>query len=486
MGLFGMSQSGKDAQNNLNALAGVLFGNGGEMADRSGNANNLAEFYTPILERLYKSLYENDAAFNPNATPDNWTGLGKTALPSIQTAMDNGVARYNGIVDPAFRGITSANATADQRRPYLDDAGTRVQSNKDDNGSTINWAANTMGARNDDASGEVRRSIGSTRDALTGDSNDTLGGIQTFNGRNFDTLSNALSDWYGGMGDRVNTELDPDNAAAARSTAPARAAALRRMRASGVAPDSVEGDALLGRVDSARARAFEDNRSTNIDKLNSLRREEFGIGSDLLQKKMANSEGLERDKLATRLSLGKDAADRTQAETLRSALYNNDLTKDWSTQTRANNDRYADQMEQFDQLMADEALGTRDRQQQDWQNAMTHTQAGNATDQNNVTLEGQRFGTGQGVYDKQLQQYLTGAQGLQGLWTGQQGYALGNNGQAQNGWVAAAQPYQQIYQNEAANSNWLGKGLMSLSGTAASGFTSGLGGGAAKKWFGGK
>lgn len=481
MGLFGMSQSGKDAQNSLTGIAGSLNGNGNEMSGRSGSADDLASFYLPILEQLYKNLYDTD--FNPYSGQDDWASAGARALPSIQTAIDNGTSRFNGVVDPAFRGISSAGAVADQRRPYLDYAGARVQANKDDNGSTINWASNTMGGRNDDASGGIRRSISSTAERLSGDSNDTLGGIQTTNGRGFDTLSNTMSDWYGGMSDKVGTELDPQNAASARATAPARAAALRRLRASGVAPDSVEGDAILGRVDSARARAFDDNRAGVIDKQNNLRREEFGLGSDLLQKKMANSEGLERDKLATRLSLGKDAADRDQAEVLRSALYNNDLTKDWSTQTRANNDRYSDQMEQFDQLMADEALGTRDRQTQDWQNAMTHAQAGNATDQNNVSLEKQRFDTGQGIYGNKLNQYIQGVSGLQGLMTGQQGYALNNNAQAQAGWQGASQPYQSIYQNEAANSNWLGKGLLSLAGTGASAFLGGVGNGAGKSWF---
>jgi hypothetical protein len=461
MAFFGMSDDGKRARRKTEDIGQELLNEGGEASKRSrGYYARGDEMFLPQHQRI-QDQYDNGFG-----TPSQIRGWGQEAMPEVDETVGRQWDRFGKIRD-AYGNIISAGDTMSRRGEAESGIADEIGREYTNNETEINDTSRRMMAREDDASGQVSDNINKTYGGLRDESGRTYGEMRQNAGKSYDTLINAAGDYYSGMRDRVGTQLDFDNAAAARSYAPARSASLRRMRAAGVDPNSVEASSIMGRVDAARGRSFDDNRSSNIDKVNSLWKGQLDTGSELMREKNFNDQSLESARLGNEIGLSSEQGGLTRGETLRHSGTSNDIDAYRSGRMQGVTSKSSDLTRDFYGRRADEALLARGLSQEDAGNAANLEREANSMDASHLDWKNNRFQTGMQVGGANQAVKQNAINGFNGLINTQYNQANQNQGAATQNYTAAYQPYKNIYDQEQQNAGWGTKMLVGAGISAA-------------------
>ncbi len=459
MSAFGLSSNGKNAQGSLNEIPRWLmdrmkreFGLSDQMTtDGAG----LTDTYTQYLKNILSKDPSTGEAF---ASPDAIKAYGDQAMPGVDAANKDRLDRLGG-VQQTLNNVPS--------RGYVTGA-------LDTNTENLNKANFNL---TDLIKGELGRKFGDLQGLSDTAYKDT--------GKNiFDTYSREVGNVYNDYGnirdtarsgfDEATKELsklgpggDLSAAAASRSFAPMMAAAYRRLRASGVDPNSSEASGILQAVDTARGRSMDDvlskAMSDQVAQRNALtlgrtstdagyQEKQAGLARDL----QLEQAGLQRGNTANQLKSNSDIVSGRGD----SAIKNE---SDFYTRNANITDR------RNANVTADRNMGVQD----------VGLQSGMADDFNaaalqNINLNKDKFATGQTGLGLGIARQDQAGQGIG--QTGQQtsNRAVTYDQLAQQFANQASNGFQNAYQTEQASSGWLGKLLAGMGSGLLNNVTGGL------------
>lgn len=428
MGFFGLSGEGKKAKGQMDLINATNWDKAkadwGKSNDLWGKASSLR----PEVEQGYRNFRDE--------------GFGDQGLDELVNSRN---ARMKDIMS-AYNGVDPANTVAD-----------RMDAKTDEQADTINRNFDQQQADNHDTTGRLMQRNSDVAAANQGDIWNTYSGARDNSKKFFDSEKEAAGKAFGESRDLLAGQMDFNNATAARSFSPAMAATQRRLRASGVDPNSPEGIAQLQKIDIARAHSFDDNFGENIDKQNKLTMDEYGENNRLGSAALSNDNGLaieETDKVGKNRS---DAMDRNNSYDARQ----NDIT------SRNLSDQYGRTANYIDNrrndIMARDTL-----QKSEGSRNADLSREGMAVDTQNYNDK-----VGARGRDLGIQQY--GQEGLNGQMNSAYSNAntVNNSGNASAN--AAYQGNANTYQLEQANAGWGTKLLGGIAGAAMNAFLPGSG-----------
>lgn len=366
-GAFGLNDTGKNALGRMGEIPNWLYGAmvdlAGKSNDATGTGKQSLDQYSWLLSQILQNYGQPGAGFfDPSQIKD----YGAQVMPGVSGATSDRLSRLNtlqgqlsgvptgqNIQDTLYGNLTGegqyTNDMTDAMRSMLADSfskmrGTASTGNADFN-SNLKGTYDTLEQGVNDTYPYLRAASDKTFSGLGTKSDSTFGGLNDQNASLYAALVNKSGDVYGGLGgqsdalfsdlgnktgqayDSATTNIqrllpggDLRAAAAARSFAPAMAAAQRRLRTAGVDPNSPEASGILQNVDLARAHSMDDimanSNSQYIQALNSL-----GLGKNNAQNQLAlsglqNRQGLKLGDLGNQQGLRQTGFGNTRDLTL--------------------------------------------------------------------------------------------------------------------------------------------------------------------------
>jgi len=395
MSFFGLSSQGKNSRGQLENIPYILQDQmNNAFKQGAGQQQQGAGYTQQYVDYLNSILNDPNGGF---FSPDQITQYGNQAMPGVDAANTDRMARLNGLPTP----ISGADTTS------------ALQKINDQ--------------RNADYLSQLNGTITGARD----NTNRDYGGMRQLS-------QNAYSDATKNV-QRLLPTGDLAAAAAARSFAPAMAASQRRLRASGIDPNSPEASGILQSVDVARGHSMDDTMAANqgnyINQLNSM-----VLGG------MNDQNALTKAQTDITRQLGLTQGSLTMDNTNNNAGINSGI-----------------------------ATGGRNMSIQDQQLAQQLADLYNNANLQNIGLQNQRFNAGTQGLGLGLQQRNNAAGSL-----GQLGTTLTNQGQAalNSGQGFARDASSGFGENlgiEGANAGWGTKMLAGLAGGALNMFAPGAG-----------
>lgn len=256
MALFGLGDVGNNAKDQLNNLPVDLQRLMFEALSRGGlnfgRSSNLIDQNT---------AYNHDIAMTPN--PDAFAPIGdiqdygKAAMPGVDTAMQDYMRRLGLVQDTADNRASHSSVTGaiDKNIGDLGDANSALTKFGRD---TTNGAFDSLQGLSDRNFNDVNGNLNQVYDFAGKAINDNYGYARGTMGNAYDDATHNLENLLPGG--------DLAAARSARAFAPAMNAAMRRLRAAGIDPNSPEAAAILQTVDIGRARSSDDILSQNLEK----------------------------------------------------------------------------------------------------------------------------------------------------------------------------------------------------------------------------
>jgi hypothetical protein len=189
----------------------------------------------------------------------------------------------------------------------LDEQADSITGNFDNIQDTIDSTTGRMFSREENANRDIVGNIRDTATGMTGAVNDTFGGLRADNAASAGRLRGDGDAAFSSMMSELES-LKPGSEAAqaraARSFAPQTADTLARLRRSGVDPNSLQAQAVLRQVESARSRAVDDAAAEGnlryADRRNSVRGNQLDYNAQV-----------ETGRLGNEMNLGVGQVDRT-------------------------------------------------------------------------------------------------------------------------------------------------------------------------------
>lgn len=324
-------------------------------------------------------------------------------------------------------GDTNDNYQSQQDRLEAAKAATAGYRNQQNTNNTNNW-----GFQNDLAGGAFGKA--------TGETNAATGNMETLNNGVSGDLTGKSTDAYGTANSRLTGAMDANGAAAMRATAPLEASTKANLRASGIDPNSPEGISALQNVNRSRAEALDNNLSSNIAAQN-----QNTLGE------MQNNQGIKQNQLQTNLGLENNQLNQNRADTYEN--YNADANNATVANQEAQGILNSQANDQNQYANQENTVGQNQVQQGD-----VAGQTGLGYGSQNTSAEQNANNSNSGVYNT-----LQGAaQGWGNLSLGARNSNLGIN--------------QSLYNQQANNAGWLGKGLIGAGLGVASAFAKPSGG----------
>lgn len=475
MGAWNLSTEGKESKGILNQLPDWGFDQYKQMLWQAQRAAPTADWLSQFTTDQYGDMYA--AGFGD---PWQMRQLGEQILP-YQGVLDENAARI-GQMQQMYGQVPSAGQTAGNISSYIDELGGNIARSGDQSSAATNDAFQRMLASQAATHGDIVGNIGDVYGGARGDTQRLYGGLMGAGANTYGDLTKAGEGAFGemrGVAERTNPIGEFAAGRTARSFGPMMRAAMGRLRAANIDPNSPAGISALRGVEAERGRSMDDVMANYggqyADRMNQILAGEQGMkerlglgqlqfGSDLARESGAIDRNLLlgsgqqfRDELLRNLNAGQG---------LEQALLGLNLN-----QIDTNYDRAADYLGQRQNA----ALLGRNMGIEDYGNQAALLQQLNEIGMTGLGLSAQQYGMGQENMANNLN------------WRNQMLNQMANAGQQQtqnqmNWYGMANAPYQlaqnaaqQSYANERANSGWLKKGLAGIGGMALNAFLPGAG-----------
>lgn len=419
------------------------------------------------LNQLAQQYWQNQMA-NGNGTPEDIWGVGSRVMPGVPDAINARRGRLN----ESAGDFDITHGRIGDRLNWQQDAARNVEGN---NQSQLVEGYGRIGQRADASSGDIVRNIQAS-----------YGDASTLTGNGYTEMRNRATGAYGGMGASTDTAygsaekeleaLKPGGelqaARIGRSFAPAMAATSRRLRASGVDPNSGEAFNMQSRVENSRARAMDDasagategyvDRKTGM--IIGRNRDQVGI----TERGLLNDQSLDRENIGIQRDLGLSQGKDFRGEVARTQGIKNQADQGYMDSNIANRNQGYERV-----AGADAALNQ-------WDAGGYNTRAGlrdqqNAEDLTALGLSNEQFDRGMRYQNNDTSVRGQGA----GMVTNMGQSAKQNQVQGANvargfGGDASAN-YGQAWQYEAPNAGWATKALTGMAAGAMNTFMPGSG-----------
>ncbi len=389
--------------------------------------------------------------------------LGQQIQPGINDLIDRRTSRVNQ-EGTNYNAMPGVEQTIGSIGSDLSSKGARIGQNWGDIQGSIDQGFGAQRTRTADTADTIGRDTGDTFGGLLSRSDTSFGDARSNAAQGFGAIKKNAGETYDQVRQRINQGRDAQLGTTARAFAPAMAATLRRIRASGIDPNSPEAASLLQGVDTARGHAFDDSLVRTQSDLNA---------ADLAQQ--ANNQGLDLSKLSNDQTLALQNAANKQGLTVQQYLQRTNLatqTRDIQneldrTKTAADvqnlDTSFQRGQDQYDQQMNNELI-SRGLRTQDVGARNSQLENENSNEMTNQGLLDQQFQAGANLTGANNQRRDAAVSGL-GQAAGQQynvGLARGSQG-LQNA-NSALQGFGTSYGLEAPSAGWGAK----LLGGAAS------------------
>lgn len=441
MSAFGMSRYGRDARDRLENSA---ISQDQRAKDAWGRANSYYDqgnYFQDFLANQYTNMA--NGTFGSAA---DLTDRGREIMPWMDQMLADRRNRVNQQLEN-YNAIGPISATIGDHSGRYDEIGQNIGRNFDALSGDINDLSNRQFDREEGFNDTIRGNITGTYGALTGQNNDSYGGLMA-DARN--TYDRAISDLGPGSEARAAT--------AARAFAPQMASQMMRLRRAGIDPASSEAQSLLRNIEGQRSRALDDALGqANRDAAN-LRIDRFGVTS-----------GLERERLGNERGLGLGQMDDLNRESERSLNARQGLDRDVTGMRMQNRQNYYQDTQNFNADRAANDLLYRNLRVDDVNNRNAGLERMNNEDAFAHDMQMSRFDAGVDARGRDIQYQQAGRAGLGDIRNNY--YNQGNfQDQYGNASMAAANNVNMpLWQTADANGNWLGKFLGGAAATAASG-----------------
>lgn len=507
MGSFwGLSSTGKNAKAQQGNIAAWQQGQSQDWA------NKAADRWSRAAEgQDWATSYWNNRAENPTLTTKDAKATGQDIInvddPIARMWSRNANTRsaWEATVPKAAQVGDTLAANTTTKTERLGDYGTGQQ-------FVIDAGADTMGGTVRNASGQVGQNLNTTYGQAGTGMADAYGRLIGDVNTNRDKMLTATDAAFAGMDKNVADyaksveTLKPGGEFAAaqmgRSFAPAFASAQGRLRRGGVDPNGVQASAIMAGLGGQQAVAMDDQMAQGNARYVDAQGNLVGMKNNLAGGKLNTTIGLNADALNASTGLGATLANSTRDMTLAKGAEERDQIRSDAASLNAieqqkqqqtlglNSDTFGAGQGLLDE-QSQNALKTRDMAMADFNTAAGLNQNDNQLELTDLGLRKDQYGLGanQILQNQQIQDQAAGQ--LTGIAQSNFGNAQGANSAAGGYAQQAANLWNQIYGQEAANAGWGTKmlgglgtaGLNALTGGAA-GSVGGLGG-LSKLWGGG-
>lgn len=393
MPAFGQSAEQRQSVQNLRGIPPQMLEIFNQMQQRGVDFGNMAE---PLRQWFVQQLQQQaDQGVGPVATQQN---IGQQIAPFDET-----IASRRGRLSDIYNTNPDVSGTGNEINSRVDEYG-RAISNREDTVRDITTGgygrmADRAGAAGRDITGNIRDSFGAGSRNYNAAFGDAGGGYN----RSFGDLISDLDPAFASA-DRNVAMLKPggDFAAArsARAFAPQMAATNRRLRASGVDPNSPQAIAALNNVGAQRSRAMDDAMAEGTEKY-------VGASNDLILNRLGMRTGLGRERANTNLNLGREQANTNlnltmgEGEAFRREM-GRQLGVDLGIEegqigaNTANANRSAELARDYMSARNQAALTGRDLTIDDWRRTSDLAREMNQEDLDGLTMRIQQYGLGMG------------------------------------------------------------------------------------------
>lgn len=468
MSAFGLSSAGKDAKGALSELPRWLQ----DIFEQQAGAGKDESVFGRDLRNSYLADLQRRADEGIGST-DYIRGVGESILPGLRGAQDRLRTRQEGI-ESANAGMTSAAELDNRISGALDSFGTGINQTGDTIAGDIQDTFGRNSGRGEAGHRDVVGNIKDTFGGLTKAAGGAYGGMKADTAGTFSDVRGMTGSAYDETGQLIDT-MDPEGKAAqaraSRSFEPAMASMALRLRKAGVEAGSPEFDAAMRTVESDRARAMDDASIGERDKFVSAKGQNIlgkaGALGNLDLGRLAATTGLSKDEEAIQRALGLGQGEAFRGEAIRNTDQQIALDQQRSQDSIKNLNTTQDRSADYWKAKAAQPLATAQLEQQQFGRGVDVANRGDAADAQSVGYDQLGFNTGMG-YTTTDRGYRDAAQDTKG----QVGQGAINNANVltQIGLGAAnqaGQGYGRAYDAENASSNWAGKFLGGLAGSAA-------------------
>lgn len=472
MPLFGSSSEFKDAKKALTQLPQEL------RAEMEKGNTRAAEQYLLGLGYSAEAVNQiRDQYVQGIGSPEDARATGARVMPGVDDLITRRADRISG-QQADYNSLPSAQSTIDNRGAIQDVKDSRIGQNFDDIQGAIDTGFGSQRTRTGDTADRVASDTNLTYQDEGNKTSNAINDQIKYTGAGFGAIGDNAAKTFGGVRDRINQGRDAELGTTARAFAPAMAATLRRLRASGIDPNSSEGASLLQRVDSARGHAFDDSMRGTLSQLNQ---------ADLAQQ--SNQQGLDLSKLSNEQMLALQNAANKQNMSLQSFLQRVEQagkTRDLLNSLDSGNmqanigntdtafsrgqDAYTDRQKN--------ELISRGINIDDFGNRVALSDKANNNDLTALDLKNAEFGAGAGYTAQDLARRDRGTAALANAGQGAQSTSATQSSLAQGAGQGAQQGWQGVYDRESASNNVLPKFFGGLATAAVEGAAGGLTGGA--------
>jgi len=490
MPFWGMSQQGKDAQNELTNMPRRFQEQGAKDWARSED-----EFQYGQGLRNDFVAYIREMIANGVGSPEEILALAEQIMPGVSEAVSARQGRTTRLRGEAAN-IPSASQVRGEMDSVLDNQGTNITGTKDRISRNISDTTTRQMAAAErygkdrvsnirDVSTGMNDITDSLQSQMTGDLASTMSGLRKASDTAFTDLDSQLDPAFNEMLKRVEAFKPGGEARASRvgrSFNPAYASVAARLRRGGVDLTSPEAVTALGRIDTARANAMDDSLAEDTERYvtasNSLSRDKLGTRQNLALQKLANSQGLSVDELKTKLGLDKDYGnvkrgilDQTGRD-FRSELSSQEKTaRDLDLMKLGmdtdNENTSADRTTQYNRDRNAVIKMGRDMGMQDFEIQQMLEDRANEDDLVGFKLKNEQFDRGMNYRMTDLNRRDQGAQGLNQTGNSAMNASLQWNNAGGDNMSMANRGYQDTFERESANAGWGKKLLLGAGGAAA-------------------
>ena len=470
MSFWGLSDQGKQAQNNLSGIGNQYQQMMDYLMKQAQSSNDAGGFFRDNASQYWRNLVENGG---PSIGQNR--GAGQDIMP-LEDLTKRLWQRQQGI-DSAWGGIPNVNLGE-----HLSNIMNNINWNQGYVQDQIDKTHDSAAGREGDTSAAVRDLINSSYGGARGTLKDAYGGARKDNASTYSDIISKIGNAYGDMrtnAERIRPAGQMQQAEVARSFAPNIAATLGRLRKSGIDPNSVAASNVLGNVETGRARAMDDRAAAStadyVRTLNGIRSGELGDTTGAMTRRLANETALGTQQAGQDANLQLGQGQASSQEMLRnlSALTGIDFSRMGNTVTNLNTTMGLQNQTLQDRMKAD--MITRDMGRQDAQDQTNLYNQQNNLDLGVLGLQNQQWGMGTAQNQYNQGQQNLGAQGLMQLMQQMFQNANAQGQQAQGYGSGAANIWNQKYQQEAANAGWGKKLLGGIAGAAMNYFLPGSG-----------
>lgn len=296
MSFWGLSSSGSEAKGFPSTIGNFDFG---QYKNWLGQANDSLAKGNDINNNII-AFWKNRAT-QPLPTVSGTQGTGNQILP-WQPVVNTGMDRLSQIMQDYLKGVNPAATTGGNISSLLDTQAGDITRTGDQVANEINTSAANMQGQNSSTWNDIINNFITQGGNLRTGLEQGYGGLQSNNA----ALSKVIDDTLGSGFTNAFSELEKTRptgefqaATAARSFAPAAANVMRRLRASGIDPNSPEGIAAMSGVNEQKARAMDDAIGSSAERFAKSM-------ADLNLAKGGALAGAKTDELGRLLGFGKD------------------------------------------------------------------------------------------------------------------------------------------------------------------------------------